>query len=289
MAFIQANIYSNVLEMEVNLNVILPQTTKKVIGTSSEQETTDIPVLYLLHGMGGNHSVWERRTSIERYVANYGLAVIMPSTDLGWYTDTVYDMKYWTFIAEELPEICHELFPQLTRKREKTYAAGLSMGGYGALKLGLAKSENFAAVISLSGAVSVGNRMDDLLMVRKASFWEGIFGPLDQIEGSKNDPQYLLKELVNSGKPVPRFYMACGESDFLYQTEVSSASGSDRGFGTHCFIGVIHGGTAGRDRRLFYKHAVLCHCQAPVSVHTELFFDLWCHCIVCIEGSKIRF
>ncbi len=186
-----------------------------MIGTSSEQETTDIPVLYLLHGMGGNHSVWERRTSIERYVADYGLAVIMPSTDLGWYTDTVYDMKYWTFIAEELPEICHELFPQLTRKREKTYAAGLSMGGYGALKLGLAKSENFAAVISLSGAVSVGNRMDDLLMVRKAAFWEGIFGPLDQIEGSKNDPQYLLKELVKSGKPVPRFYMACGESDFL--------------------------------------------------------------------------
>ncbi|HAP8594584.1 TPA: esterase family protein [Enterococcus faecium] len=224
MAFIQANIYSNVLEMEVNLNVILPQTTKKVIGTSSEQETTDIPVLYLLHGMGGNHSVWERRTSIERYVANYGLAVIMPSTDLGWYTDTVYDMKYWTFIAEELPEICHELFPQLTRKREKTYAAGLSMGGYGALKLGLAKSENFAAVISLSGAVSVGNRMDDLLMVRKASFWEGIFGPLDQIEGSKNDPQYLLKELVKSGKPVPRFYMACGESDFLYQANQEMVS-----------------------------------------------------------------
>ena len=202
MAFIQANIYSNVLEMEVNLNVILPQTTNKVIGTSSQQATTDVPVLYLLHGMGGNHSVWERRTSIERYVADHGLAVIMPSTDLGWYTDTAYDMKYWTFISEELPEICHELFPQLTTKREKTYAAGLSMGGYGALKLGLAKPENFAAIISLSGAISVGNRMDDLLMIRKAKV---------------NDPQYLLEELVKSDKTAPRIYLACGESDFLYQ------------------------------------------------------------------------
>ncbi|KAB5910477.1 esterase family protein, partial [Bifidobacterium adolescentis] len=217
MAFIQANIYSNVLEMEVNLNVILPQTTNKVIGTSSQQATTDVPVLYLLHGMGGNHSVWERRTSIERYVADHGLAVIMPSTDLGWYTDTAYDMKYWTFISEELPEICHELFPQLTTKREKTYAAGLSMGGYGALKLGLAKPENFAAIISLSGAISVGNRMDDLLMIRKAKFWEGVFGPLDQIKGSVNDPQYLLEELVKSDKTAPRIYLACGESDFLYQ------------------------------------------------------------------------
>ncbi|HGF7564072.1 TPA: alpha/beta hydrolase [Enterococcus hirae] len=217
MAFIQANIYSNVLEMEVNLNVILPQTTNKVIGTSSQQATTDVPVLYLLHGMGGNHSVWERRTSIERYVADHGLAVIMPSTDLGWYTDTAYDMKYWTFISEELPEICHELFPQLTTKREKTYAAGLSMGGYGALKLGLAKPENFTAIISLSGAISVGNRMDDLLMIRKAKFWEGVFGPLDQIKGSVNDPQYLLEELVKSDKTAPRIYLACGESDFLYQ------------------------------------------------------------------------
>ena len=148
MAFIQANIYSNVLEMEVNLNVILPQRQKKGDRYRvQEQETMDVPVLYLLHGMGGNHSVWERRTSIERYVADHGLAVIMPSTDLGWYTDTAYDMNYWTFIAEELPEICHELFPQLTTKKRKTYAAGLSMGGYGALKLGLAKPENFAAII----------------------------------------------------------------------------------------------------------------------------------------------
>ena len=216
MAFIQANIYSNILEMEVNLNVILPQQTKKIIGTRTQQKNTDIPVLYLLHGMGGNHSVWERRSSIERYAADYGLAVIMPSTDLGWYTDTTYDMNYWTFISEELPAICHELFPQLTTKREKTYAAGLSMGGYGALKLGLAKPENFAAVISLSGAVSVGNRMDDLLKIRKQSFWEGIFGPLDQIEGSVNDPKFLLDKLVTSGKQVPRIFLACGESDFLF-------------------------------------------------------------------------
>ena len=148
--------------------------------------------------MGSDYAYYE--------VTEYGLEPIL-----------AYDMKYWTFISEELPEICHELFPQLTTKREKTYAAGLSMGGYGALKLGLAKPENFAAIISLSGAISVGNRMDDLLMIRKAKFWEGVFGPLDQIKGSVNDPQYLLEELVKSDKTAPRIYLACGESDFLYQ------------------------------------------------------------------------
>ena len=81
MAFIQANIYSNVLEMEVMVNVILPQTTIKKVGTTTKNDQKELPVLYLLHGMGGNHSVWERRTSIERYVSDYQMAVIMPSTD----------------------------------------------------------------------------------------------------------------------------------------------------------------------------------------------------------------
>lgn len=215
MAFLQVNVYSNVLQMEVALNVILPQTTHKTIGTETAGVTEDVPVLYLLHGMGGNHSVWERRTSIERYVAEYQLAVVMPSTDLGFYTDTTYDMKYWTFVAEELPIIVHELFPQITQQREKTFAAGLSMGGYGALKLGLAKPENFAAVASLSGAVVLAD-IESLLLVRNEAYWTGLFGPLEQIQGSANDPLYLLDKLVASGKKAPRFFLACGTEDELY-------------------------------------------------------------------------
>lgn len=119
MAFLQANIFSNVLQMEVMINVILPQKTEKAYGTNQVGQTEDLPVMYLLHGMHGNHSVWQRRTSIERYVADKGLAVIMPSTDLGWYTDTTFGMNYWTFVSEELPRICHELFPQLTKKERR--------------------------------------------------------------------------------------------------------------------------------------------------------------------------
>ena len=96
MALLQVNCFSNVLDLQVMINVILPQQTKKRVGTDSVGVTEDVPVLYLLHGMGGNHSVWERRTSLERYVDDLGLAVVMPATDHGWYTDTTYDMKYWT-------------------------------------------------------------------------------------------------------------------------------------------------------------------------------------------------
>ncbi len=214
MAFLQVNVYSNVLEMEVLLNVILPQQTKKKIGTDTVGAADDVAVLYLLHGMNGNHSVWERRTSIERYVSDKQLAVIMPSTDLGWYTDTTYDMNYWTFIAEELPEICHELFPQLTTKREKTFAAGLSMGGYGAVKLGLRKPEKFAAIASLSGALTLAEAGEAFYEIRKQSYWEGIFGPLEKIKGSDNDLMHLVTQL--DAKKAPRFFITCGTEDPLY-------------------------------------------------------------------------
>ena len=113
------------------------------MGTSTQAALTDIPVLYLLHGMGGNHSVWARRTSIERYVADLGIAVIMPSTDLLVYGHTIrYELL--DVYLRRITEICHQLFPQLSKTR-KTFAAGLSMGGYGALKLGLAKPESFCS------------------------------------------------------------------------------------------------------------------------------------------------
>ncbi|MGX7133452.1 alpha/beta hydrolase [Enterococcus songbeiensis] len=214
MAFLQVSIYSNVLEMEVGLNVILPQRTEKMIGTSTEGSLEDLPVLYLLHGMGGNQSVWGRRTSIERYVENLGLAVIMPSTDLAWYTNTQYGMDYWTFIADELPAICHELFPQLTWKRAKTFAAGLSMGGYGAVKLGLKRPHQFAAIASLSGAVALAEEPESLLSTRNKAYWEGVFGPLDQLKGSENDPIQMLVECP--AEEAPKFFLACGTEDFLY-------------------------------------------------------------------------
>ncbi len=214
MAFLQVNCYSNVLEMQVMLNVILPQQTKKRIGTDSVGATTDVPVLYLLHGMGGNHSIWERRTSVERYVDELGLAVVMPSTDHGWYTDTTYDMKYWTYVSEELPQLLQEFFPQLSIKREKTFAAGLSMGGYGAMKLGLRCPERFAAVASLSGALAFTNDPAPLLALRERAYWEGIFGPLEELGNSPENPLYLLSQLDPA--KAPKLFVACGTEDDLY-------------------------------------------------------------------------
>ncbi len=113
------------------------------------------PVLYLLHGLSDDDTIWLRRTSIERYVAEFGLAVVMPQVHRSFYLDGEYTGAYWTFVAEELPALVAGFF-RVSQAREDTFVAGLSMGGYGAMLHALRQPGRFAAAASLSGALDVG-------------------------------------------------------------------------------------------------------------------------------------
>ncbi|WP_291649446.1 alpha/beta hydrolase family protein [Clostridium sp.] len=224
MAFLKVNFFSNVLGINTAMNVILPQQKANHIGMKEEVSSKSYPVLYLLHGMSDDESIWMRRTSIERYASEYGFAVIMPTTGLGWYTDTTYGLKYWTFISEELPRICKEFFANISDEKEDTFVAGLSMGGYGAFKLALANPKRFKASASISGALNLASESSILRFKENKSFWEGIFGPLENIRGSKNDLFYLSDSIVNNTEikveERPKFYLCCGTEDFLYQSNL---------------------------------------------------------------------
>ena len=148
MAVMKIEYYSEVLDMEWGVNVLYPDASRV-----EEPDSTDIPVLYLLHGMSGNHNSWLKRTNVERLVRGTNLIVVMPNTSNGWYTDTQYGYNYYTALAEELPKVLKRFFPNMTSKREKTFIAGLSMGGYGSFKLALS-TNRFSHAASLSGALS---------------------------------------------------------------------------------------------------------------------------------------
>ena len=143
MALLHVNFFSDVLRMSAEMDVLLPQQTNGQIGMEGRAADGKYKTVYLLHGMCDDQTVWQRRTSIERYVSRLGIAVVMPTTHLGFYTDTTYGMKYWTFLSKELPKVCREFFPRMSEKREDTLAAGLSMGGYGAWKLAPGAGETF--------------------------------------------------------------------------------------------------------------------------------------------------
>ena len=112
-------------------NVLYPDANRV-----EEPDCEDIPVLYLLHGMSGNHNSWLKRTNVERLLPRTNLIVVMPNTSNGWYTDTQYGFDYYTALAEELPEVLKRFFPNMTSKREKTFIAGLSMGRLWLLQTG---------------------------------------------------------------------------------------------------------------------------------------------------------
>jgi len=218
MALMHVNFFSDVLGLSVSMDAIIPQTAKSLIGMKTVAGGKPYKTLYLLHGMSDDHTIWQRRTSIERYASELGIAVIMPSTGLGWYTDMAHGLKWMTYVSQELPEICRDFFP-LSSKREDNYVAGLSMGGYGAIKVGLTCGESFSYAASLSGALNMReqNVSND---ERSETFWSDIFGPLDQFEGSDNDLLSLAEKRKASGN-MPKLYQWCGTEDFLYQQNVT--------------------------------------------------------------------
>ncbi|HYH35453.1 MAG TPA: alpha/beta hydrolase family protein [Nocardioides sp.] len=205
MALLTAHLFSESLEVGTSLTVVVPQATRAQIGVEAVSvPDAGWPVLYLLHGLSDDHSAWTRYTSIERYAAAAGLAVVMPAAGRSFYADEAHGHRYWTWISEELPEVVAQLF-RLSGRAQDTYVAGLSMGGYGALKLGLTHPGRFAAVASLSGAVdvrSLASRPERAEIV-------------DRVFGGSFSPSDDLYELLAAADPasVPPLYVGCGTEE----------------------------------------------------------------------------
>ena len=218
MALAHFDFFSDVLGMAMSMDVILPQSSTMRIGMDGDERSGDFPCLLLLHGLSGDHTIWQRRTSIERYAARYGLAVAMPSVHRSFYTDMAAGYRYWSYISEELPAILSRYFPVSTR-REDNFVAGLSMGGYGAFKLALRCPERFAAAASLSGCLDLGMKVDeDAVDVRHD--YQLVFGDR-MLAGSEDDLLQLASGLVAGGTPPPRLFQCCGTDDFLYEQNQS--------------------------------------------------------------------
>lgn len=225
MALIRCDFFSEALQLSTTMTVVLPQATSTQIGmTGVVGAAGRHPTLYLLHGLSDDDSIWLRRTSIERYVAPLGLAVVMPQVHRSFYADQVHGGRYWTFLSEELPALAQSFFP-LSPRREDTFVAGLSMGGYGALKWALRTPQRFAAAASLSGALDLadGSLRRDLPDLYRTTFGDG------PVAGTPDDLLWLLDRAGASGADLPALYLACGTEDPLLgqnQSFLASAEAS---------------------------------------------------------------
>jgi S-formylglutathione hydrolase FrmB len=208
MALISCHFFSDVLQQGTAVSVILPQPAAHQIGMAAVAADTPPPVLYLLHGLSDDETIWTRRTSIERYAAEYGLAVVMPRVGRSWYQDEAHGARYWTFLTDELPALVGRFF-RVSAAREDTFVAGLSMGGYGAMRWALRRPGRFAAAASLSGALDIAHpdRAERWILEDPHGFG-GAPRP-----GSDAD----LLALLDAASPadVPPLYVTCGTEDPL--------------------------------------------------------------------------
>lgn len=211
MALVRCDFFSEVLEVGTSMTVLLPQASEDQVGVTGTQRTGDFPVLYLLHGLSDDSTAWLRYTSIERYAAPLGLAVVLPQVQRSFYADEVHGERFFTFLAEELPEVVRRFF-RVSGEREDTFVAGLSMGGYGALKWALHRPGQFAAAASLSGALDLeAISQDEWRKPLIQRVFDGRIGPQDDLFALLEDADV---------ESLPSLYVGCGTEDHLYEHNV---------------------------------------------------------------------
>jgi S-formylglutathione hydrolase FrmB len=178
-------------------------------------------VLYLLHGLAGHYSDWTSNAKLASYAAQYHIIVVTPEGNNGWYTDspTVATDKYESYILQELIPDVEGRYRTLTT-REGRAIAGLSMGGYGALKFGVKYPQMFSFAASMSGALKAASWTESEMAKVP---WQLVpltlkraFGPDANPTHAANDLFKLFRDLpADRISSLPYFYLDCGTEDDL--------------------------------------------------------------------------
>jgi len=201
MALSELHYFSTALEKMTTATVILPE--------GDDMPPGPYPVFYLLHGLSDDHTRWHSHTSLARYVEGMPLIIVMPDGGRGWYTDAREGYAYETAIVRDLIGLVDRVY-HTDPRREARVIGGLSMGGYGAVKLALKRPDLFRAAVSHSGALAVGHGPLDPSDARGREMVR-IFGREPR---GGDDDLFALAERIDRGM-LPALRIDCGVDDFL--------------------------------------------------------------------------
>lgn len=203
---------SRLMGRDMPYRVIVPQ-------RYNESAQSRYPVVFLLHGLTGHYNNWTELTKLANYLAGYDIIVVTPEGGDGWYTDSVSSVneKWESYIVKELiPEVDNKF--RTLAIREKRAIAGLSMGGFGSLKLGLKYPDKFVLAGSFSGALGAAQITEKQFPGAIGKTIDGIFGPADSETRKSNDIFSIVRDLSpEKMKAIPFIYLDCGTEDFLFQ------------------------------------------------------------------------
>lgn len=219
MVLFRGDIKCKSLQRRTSISVILPSDNIHFLHDSEEIVPQPYKTLYLLHGLYGSDDIFLANTSIQKFAEDNGIAIVIPCGENSFYVDNPKAHAYYgEYVGQELLDITRNIFP-LSDKREDTFIAGFSMGGYGAIRNGLKYSQNFSKIGMISAALitdDIVNYTNDSNVLRSREFYESIFGDLNKIKDSDMNPKYLIE---NCGE-IPDIFMACGDNDFLINKNI---------------------------------------------------------------------
>ncbi len=211
---LRGNVFSQALQMETGITVVVPD------GFKQDQP---YQVAYLLHGLCGRNGDVADYSMLPVYAKEYHAVFVMPEVARSFYADMKYGLKYFTYVTEELPNICKTVF-RISARREDTAIIGVSMGGYGALKCALSRPEQYGYCCAFSSACLFlkgfldGQGQEGDVQALKAVYgdqlvtdFQAAFG--EHLESSSRNDLLELARSVSSTAPKPKLYCTCGTED----------------------------------------------------------------------------
>lgn len=218
----RGTVFSTVLEMDTGITVIAPQ---------GVHACGDRPqVAYLLHGLSANNGSWTEGTFLPLYAREYNVVFVMPEVGRSYYFDMHYGQRFFSYVADELPDICARMF-NISSAREDTAVIGVSMGGYGALKCALSRPHRFGWCCALSSGslylesfvtnlFNMGDwkKVEELLGRQRVADLRAILGDDFSVR-----PEDEIMDLARRTEPQPvkpRIYAACGTEDQFHETNL---------------------------------------------------------------------
>lgn len=216
--FIHCNFQSVVLGMSVDVSVLFPDAERRRQYENKEKKPVKYQTLYLLHGFSGDYMSYLRTSNIERYADEHQIMVVMPSVYNSAYTDMKYGLNYFTYLSQELMDFIELNFPSSPHRQDR-FVAGMSMGGYGAYKLGLSCPDKFSAIGGVAGSYHAEYRYQGKVTTI-STLCEALYGDPPAITPEVHDIFTLMKNLKERGEELPRMYTCCGYEDRRYQDSV---------------------------------------------------------------------
>lgn len=218
MALLHLNYQSKYLSGNTDVNILLPELPMGESPRSFYLNRKKYPVLWLLHGTGGDYTVWLRRSRIELYAAKKQVIVVMPTAQNTNYADwDSFANGYgaYSVLTEELMPLIYGWLPA-SSAREDNFIAGNSMGGRGACTYAFNHPEKFAGAYIMSASPQdMRTHLNDPFFAKRNRNMVANAGGMDGFLASPQNLWDLTGELVRRKTPLPKLYFACGTADPL--------------------------------------------------------------------------